>query len=225
MKECQKELLQYIPSKIALLNSSLYILVGIIISLLFLISLYMLQLSPLFDICIINNLLDDNTALISGVLIGLSALLASTSMMKTMHNTNQIAEQTKNRDLFDRKLIIYTILQNFLTELRSLKVDFPAAVDMQHNLIPVEFLFKPELKTLTDNLYLDIHKMIRTKNDEREISRGLSTGETQASFTGITDYSEENLMKVNQEWAELSTKCQKSIIEIQDLIKIDLNLI
>ena len=74
----------YQQLKTWLLNISLIVLIVTIIFSLGIIVLYIFQSNMVFSICAINNLFENKTALISGILIGLSALLASTTIMKSM---------------------------------------------------------------------------------------------------------------------------------------------
>ncbi|NQY23776.1 MAG: hypothetical protein HRT41_07055 [Campylobacteraceae bacterium] len=176
----------------------------------------------------------DNVFLISGALIGLSALLASATITQSILNTNRIEEEKEKRDLYDRRLIVYYTLQELMRD----KTDvFYLNNESRFNeiiriLSSSEFIFTKNTYEEIENTsrhirlyYIEYQiKLEPFKSEHENIAKRKFAQKYGGSVQEEEDeqYIRRCFMEINyNEIDVISEKCVKAL----ELIKVDLKLI
>lgn len=207
---------------------TLNILIGILIVFILLILGFIF--AYLLGYNIENKVFEGNTALISGILIGFSALLASTTVMKSINNTNLNEIKKERRDLYDRRLSVYHTYYPLEEKLQRANIEISEMVDFRNSLIDAEFIFAGDIKLWNDKIFKDVYSLIEIIRKNESIERALK-GERKSSPYS-SDYQmgnplelENELVEINRKRFNLATKIMKDIIEVRELIKNELKLI
>ena len=160
---------------IVLLQCTLYFLFFVIIGTLILIGYYFSELSIFYDTNFVYNLLNDNTSIISGTLIGLSALLASTTIMTSMEKTLKIERRKEKRDLYDRRILIFKNIDILNTDIENNSLTKEKLDTFINEVSSSRFLFEDDIVKSIISLTTAARNIVGNKKDGSKEKRKLLT--------------------------------------------------
>lgn len=107
----------------------------------------------IFDINYLNIKFQNKTALVSGILIGLSALLASTTVMKSIHNTSMLEKEKKM--LMHKRTMMRLVLH--ITDLMSIYSIFNKNTSYEQFIVALNLLEITQKQLIEDKeLFISI---------------------------------------------------------------------